>query len=210
MSITLSNTFGSEASTASQLVPVATALGGVVLGAFLAGVRNWMTRRHRFKERQLAELYSPLLGLREAIRVTSEFRHAVGKISKGILQKQLAAARKREDPAVLEQQLEYQTASIKKSIDYDNHQLREQLLPWYEEMLRVYREKMWLARPETRQQFEELVRFVDLWKRFLASAIEPGVLDEIEHGEERLKPLYDHIEEVHGNLVKDVARGRNT
>ena len=193
----------------TAVVSVVAALGGVALGATLAASRDKAGRKHRLIERQLAELYSPLLGLRNAIRVASEFRQRIHREQKGIHAKRLENARERNDPDELMRVSEGNRPMTERLIAYDSRQLREQLLPWYKEMLRIYRENLWLAEPETRHHFEELMRFIDLWDRFLASSFEPGVLDVVRHDERDLEPLYDHIEKRHGELIAELDRGRN-
>jgi hypothetical protein len=52
-------------------------------------------------------------------------------------------------------------------------------MPRYREMISVFREKMWLADPETRKFFSELVEFVDVWDKILDNHLPRAVAPEI-------------------------------
>ena len=50
-------------------------------------------------------------------------------------------------------------------IEYDNRQLREELIPAYRKMVNLFRDNMWLAESETKEYFGQLIEFVELWER---------------------------------------------
>ena len=59
------------------LLPVASGLAGVLIGAWLSGRRDRSQRRLAFVEKQLAAFYSPMLGIREEILAVSLLRARV-------------------------------------------------------------------------------------------------------------------------------------
>ena len=50
-------------------------------------------------------------------------------------------------------------------------------------MIDVFRDKMWLAEPETREYFKGLIEFVDVWDKILANKLPRSVASEIGHTE---------------------------
>jgi len=88
---------------------------------------------------------------------------------------------------------------ILQTIRDENATLRKILMPRYHEMVSVFREKMWLAEPETRAYFPALVEFVDVWDKILAER-PASVAPAIGHTEKNLKPFYVHLEKMHDQL----------
>ena len=74
-----------------------------------------------------------------------------------------------------------QEAKFTKIIDWDNTKLQEELLPAYRQMLDLFRENYWLAKPETRDHYPTLVEFVEVWNRWLDDALPREVLERLEH-----------------------------
>ena len=70
-------------------------------------------------------------------------------------------------------------------------------MPLYRKMLDVFREKMWLAEPETRRYLPLLIEFVDVWERHIRGTMPDEVVQEIKHTEENLHPFYDHLTATH-------------
>ena len=97
---------------------------------------------------------------------------------------------------------------IMKEIEYNSQQLQDGLLPAYREMLRLYREKSWLAESGATEHFTAMVEFIDIWDRFLAKAIPRDVLQKLDHREETLEPLYQHVETTHELLRSKLAKGK--
>jgi hypothetical protein len=78
-------------------------------------------------------------------------------------------------------------------IEYNNKQLREELLPLYDRMLQIFTEQYWLAEPATRAHYDELVRFVELWHRHFEKSLPTPVLVQLKHSEGALAPLYENL-----------------
>lgn len=81
-----------------------------------------------------------------------------------------------------------------KIIEYDNNQLREELIPLYRKMLDLFTEKYWLADEDTRAYYQEFLEFVEIWERYLAEALPGDVIRKLGHTEENVLPFYEHIE----------------
>jgi hypothetical protein len=164
------------------VVSVIGALGvGGLLGALLSGLltsgRERAKRRVEFRTRQLDEFYGPLLSLHKEIRARSELRVKIQKVA-GL-------------PDL-------------KVMDDENKTLREVLIPHYREMVKVFREKMWLAEPETRDYFPGLIEFVDVWDKILSDRLPREIAPALGHTEENLKPFYAHLETTHDGLRAEI------
>ncbi len=89
-------------------------------------------------------------------------------------------------------------------VDDENKTFREVLMPRYQEMVNVFREKMWLAEPETRDYFPGLIEYVDVWDKILSDRLPREVAPAIGHAEENLKPFYSHLEATHDRLRSEI------
>src|SRR5712691_2577841 len=189
-------------------LPAITALLGAVIGAgagsWFASHRERTQRKHAFIEKQLSEFYSPMLGLRAEVKALSELRVK--------LQNEAAAAWRdlcagvapgAEAQALTERRFpEFQAL-----IEHDNKKLTERLLPAYRKMLALFRDNLWLAEEETRKHYSTLIEFVDVWDRWLEKSLPAEIIDRIEHGEDKLHPFYEHLQQQHDKLRALIARG---
>ena len=97
---------------------------------------------------------------------------------------------------------------FEKLIEYDNKQLQEELLPAYRQMVKLFRENLWLADVDTREHYQRLIEFVDLWDRWIAKSIPGEVIERLDHSEENLKPFYDHLQQRHDALRSKIEQGK--
>jgi hypothetical protein len=86
----------------------------------------------------------------------------------------------------------------------ENETFRNVLMPRYHEMIDVFRNKMWLAEPETREYFKSLVEFVDVWDKILANKLPHSIAPAIGHTEQNLHSFYQHLEEVHDRIRSEI------
>lgn len=171
-------------------------------------ITNWLTTRReraqravQFRQQQLEEFYGPLLAMPKEIRARSELRvklqqaidqkYAVGLLSAGL--------------GKTEETSDAQLPTITASIQDEAATFRNVLMPRYREMIDVFRQKMWLAEPETRGFFAQLVEYVDVWDKILAHTLPPSVAGAVGHTEKNLLPFYKHLEEVHDRLRSKVS-----
>ena len=170
----------------SVVSPIVSGFVGIRLGSGLAGGREISSRRYAFLQQQLEEFYSPMLGIRQEILAKSQLRWKIsdkaGEAWKELFPEGIG-------PEASGKISERRGPEFDALIKYDNDQLRKELIPAYQRMLDLFREKMWLAGETTLTYYPELVEFVEIWNRSLPLE----VFRKIGHTEERLKPLYDNL-----------------
>lgn len=158
------------------IIAAAIGLVGVWVGASLtsrfAARRERSQRKHAFMEKQLSEFYSPMLGLRTEVRTLSELRVRLQNEAGGAWQALCAAIPEGPGKAAALQALTAERYPLFGAlIESDNKRFRERLLPCYQKMVELFREKLWLAEQETRTHYAVLVEFVDIWDRWLENSI---------------------------------------
>jgi hypothetical protein len=187
-------------------IPAVSGLGGVMLGAWLSGRRETRQRQLTFVERQLLDFYSPLLGIRSEIRMRSELRVRVHNTADAEWRR-LCEEKKLIGVEALQKLTDERGKEFTEIIEYDNRQLKEELIPAYRKMVNLFRDNMWLAEAETKEYFRPLLEFVELWERWLAKTLPSEVIQSLEHGEESLHPFYDHLQNKHDELREKLERG---
>jgi len=187
-------------------IPAASGLGGVMLGAWLSGRREIRQRRLSFIEKQISEFYSPLLGIRSEIRMRSELRVKIHSTA-DIEWRKLCEKNRKVGVEALQKLTDERGKEFTEIVEYDNRQLKEELIPAYKRMVNLFRDNMWLAVPETKIYFESLLEFVELWERWLAKSLPPEVIQALEHSEESLHPFYDHLQNKHDELREKIEKG---
>lgn len=188
-------------------VPALAGLAGVVVGAWLTGRRERDQRRLAFVEKQLKEFYSPMLGLRTEVRMRTELRVRIHNTADAVWRSLCENARQVGVEA-LRDISQTRGPEFKKLIDYDNKQLQEELLPAYRQMAKLFRENLWLADPDTREHYQRLIEFVELWDRWLAKSMPAEVIERLEHSEDNLKPFYEHLQQRHDDLRAKIKQGK--
>lgn len=184
------------------LIAVCGTLGGGYLGHRYAKLQSRHSKALDFIERRVTEFYSPMVGCIRSIRALSELRVEVSNAAEAAWQDIVARA-----PAPF---LNHDKAfePFKGIVGYENEQLYRDILPTYERMIQIFTDHYWLADNEARKYYPELVRFVELWRRFKADVLPRDVLRKIEHSEERLAPLYVVLERQLAELTALLAHKR--
>jgi hypothetical protein len=135
----------SDASWLPVALGIAGTLVGVIVGAVLTqiwtGLRESRARRYHFVERQVQELYAPLMGLRKDIRAKSELRLKISQKATVVWQELVAD----KNPAIQLEIEKTRLPAFKAIIKYDNQQLTEELLPDYRTMLEIFKANYALA-----------------------------------------------------------------
>jgi hypothetical protein len=171
-------------------------------------ITNWLiTRRERaqravqFRKQQLEELYGPLLAIHKEIRARSELRvKLAGAIDDQHMKDMLLAG-----PAKVEEASDAHLPTIVANIQDEGATFRNVLMPRYREMIDVFRQKMWLAEPETREFFKKLIEYVDVWDKILDRKLPHAIAAAVGHTEINLHPFYKHLEEVHDRLRSEIS-----
>lgn len=189
------------------VIPSIAGLVGIVIGAWLSTKLEKYRAKLDFCARQLREFYSPLLGLREEIRILCEFRGEVSKQGHDVWQELCALGQQVKDPEVMRKFLEPEVKHIEGEVEYNNRQLSERLIPAYKRMIQHFRENFWLADPETRKFFPDLVKFVEGWERFLSRTHSPEVMRRIDVNETKLLQFYRHLQDTHNALRERLRQG---
>src|SRR5882672_3454171 len=167
------------------IIPLITA-GSGLLGVYVGGL--WGDRRERDKQKtdfvhaQLSEFYGPLISLRTEIKARSELRTKISNAADSTWRDLVAEA----DRVSIEekQRLSKERGpAFSAIIDDDNKTLRETLIPAYRQMMTIFREKMWLAEPETRIHFSDFLEFLEIWERVLRKALPNEVIGKLGHTE---------------------------
>jgi hypothetical protein len=171
------------------------------LKAELQSARELESRQAAFAARQLEEFYAPMVGCLRKLRAKSDLRLEISKTSDVAWQEIC----ERNPKPFIEHGRYFEP--FQKSIEYDNKQLREEILPLYDEMLSVFTRKYWLANPATRQWYPELTAFVELWYRWLDASIPGEVIEKMDHKEETLGPLYKDLEDQPAILHEKLSEG---
>lgn len=187
-------------------IPAISGLIGVVIGAWLTGRRERSQRRLGFAEGRLKDFYSPMLGLRNEIRMRSELRVRIHDTADAVWRDLCAQAREAGVEA-LRDISSTRGPEFTKLIEYDNKQLQEELLPAYRQMAKLFRENYWLADPDTRSYYQQLIEFVELWDRWIAKSIPGEVIERLGHSEDKLKAFYEHLQQKHDSLRKKIEDG---
>jgi hypothetical protein len=173
--------------------PIPNSLLGALVGAWVVyhfGVRQLVAqRRLGFVERQLTEFYAPLAGLRKQIRAKSELRLKISNAANGAWRDICSSY---GGQPVHDHEARF--APFKKIIDYENDQLKNELVPMYRQMLAHFTEHYHLADAETPNYYEGFLEFVELWNRWLVDSIPGEVIQRLGHTEEKIKRFYDHLE----------------
>lgn len=187
-------------------VPAISGLVGVVIGALLTSGRERKQRKLAFLEKQLSTFYSPMLGLRNEIKTHSAFRTRVQNEANAAWG-QLCQESDSLSIEARQRITNERGPEFTRIIEYDNNKLHEELLPAYRKMVELFREYYWLAEPETRDFYGDLVEFVEVWNRWIEKALPVEVLKRLEHGEDKLAPFYKHIEQTHNAIRQKLKDG---
>jgi hypothetical protein len=182
----------------------------ILLSALTAA---WFTRRHylhqrrlAFREQQLREFYSAILGLRKIIQAKTEIRVKVWTASDETWKQLCQEARRSYAPIETQERLSRERfPSFQKGIDFDQDQLRNEVLPMFRQMVVLFKEKYWLADPDTQQFLPALTEFVELWDRNIAGAMPWEVIEHLKPTEKGVEPFYQHIELKHEALRKELS-----
>lgn len=109
-------------SVASVLVPAAAGLGGVWLGVWLNARNERRRRQFDFTEKQLRELYSPLLSIRKHIRALSELRVQIATVAGNVWQELCVEAQERDGAKALQELTSSRSPEFNAIIEYENEQ----------------------------------------------------------------------------------------
>lgn len=163
----------------SQNFSAITGLLGVYIGMWLTNRQTVTQRKLDFYEKQLRELYSPLVGVRKEIQILSEFRLAGAEASQKWWQKICERGKHIKDMDKSVNFYDKEGEKITTQIEYENKQLVEKIIPAYRQMVNIFKDNYWLAEEQTKEHFPTLVKFVEVWERYLSRTHPMDVIKEI-------------------------------
>lgn len=175
------------------LITAASGLLGVALGSFLTSRNQRKERKERFILDQLRDFYAPMLGIRERLRAKSGVRLKVSNAA-GAVWPHLMKEARRFGIDHLQETREQLSPQFQKIIEHNNHQLREETIPLYGQMVDLFTAKMHLTESSTRAHFPALVEFVEMWDRSLRGTLPREVAERVGPNEESLMPFYADLE----------------
>lgn len=187
---------------AKIVIPSAITLLAGYLAYRFANRQSRYRKYLEFKERQVTSFYSPMIGCLKSIRAHSELRSDLSKAA-GTAWDNIC---KNAPHPFLDHEERF--VPFKKLIEYDNKKLREEILPFYDKMLKIFTDNYWLAEESTKAHYSELCRYIEIWNRWLDRSLPSEVLQEIEHDEERLKPFYKDLDVQLSNLLKIISNNK--
>ena len=190
----------------SVILSIVAALG---VGGWIGSlINNWMTIRRetaartvQFRKQQLEQFYGPLLAMHKEIRARSELRVKLQEAIDARHIKDMLYA----GPGKTDEASDAHVPAILTNIRDENETFRNVLMPRYHAMIDVFRDRMWLAEPETRKYFKTLIEFVDVWYKILADKLPHSIAPAIGHTEQNLQPFYQHIEDVHDRIRLEIS-----
>jgi hypothetical protein len=97
---------------------------------------------------------------------------------------------------------------FEKLTEYENRQLREDIIPAYRKMLGLFATKMHLAEFPTIQYFPTLLEFVEIWNRWLDQSLPVEVLGQLRHSEEKLYPFYEDLADNFARMQRALQETR--
>ncbi len=162
------------------------------------------TKALEFNAKQVAELYSPMIGCIRNIRAHSELRVELSGAADGAWRKICELA----PHPFFDHEKHFEP--FNRLIEYDNVKWREELFPLYQKMLSIFTDNYWLAEESTQQYYPELCRFIEVWNRWINEALPREVLMEINHTEDRLKDFYADLERHMKRLRESIAMSKST
>ncbi|WP_310610975.1 hypothetical protein [Limnohabitans sp.] len=185
--------------TAPSIVAVLGTLAGGFLGHRYASIQTRTAKAIEFKQQRLREFYSPMVGHLHRVRALSNLRVEISTASDVAWQKIC----ERQPMPFLDHEKYF--APFKAAIEYDNTQLYAEILPTYDKMVETFTSNYWLASSAVQSHYSELCRFVELWHRYKGQSIPMETLEELEHTEVRLQPLYELLESELSSIRSEVA-----
>lgn len=165
-------------------------VGGLIV--YIFGIRKLSIEiKNAFIQKQMSEFYSPIAGYRKRIRAKGEVREKITRLAGESWQEVCEPYSESGQPMLNHDEL---FEPYRKIIEYDNQQLRDELLPLYRKILDIFTDKYWLADEETRTYYQSFLEFVEIWERYLVDSLPTGVIHKVKHTEDSVLPFYEHVE----------------
>ena len=162
-------------------------LGGVLIGSWMTARNQRIERRNAYITRQLQEFYSPMLSMRTDMAAKTETSRKINAIADRTFKEA------KPSDSVNDRGKSYtheQIVAVRDLRKYDYSQWESNIFPLYEKMLNHFMDHMWLAEPSTAKHYNDLVNYIEIWKRLSGLALTAEVVVELDTSDEKLEPLY--------------------
>jgi hypothetical protein len=173
-------------------ITAAAGLLGVAIGGWVTARTQKMERKSARIREQLMGFYAPLRGIRAEIRAKSELRVKLHSDADAAWRQVLASE---SDPVRKLKLEEEEWPKYDAVLKYSSEQLKSDLVPLYQRLLRQFTDQMWLAEQSTLRHYSALVEFVEIWNRHLKAPLPYDLIIRLGHEEKKIEPLYDDIEQ---------------
>jgi hypothetical protein len=131
----------------------------------------------------------------------------VATVSGNVWEQLCREAQARGGASALQELRSERSSSFNAIIEYENEQWKSELLPSYNQMLTIFREIFWLAEDSTREQFQKLIVYIELWERVLNKTIPGEVIAKLGVREAELEVLYADLEQTFQHLRRKLSSG---
>ncbi|GAB6990867.1 hypothetical protein [Paenibacillus pini] len=168
----------------------------IASGAIYFSFRQYRFQKYLgFVERQLDQFYGPMLGCINYLDANRALRIF-------LYEKESEVMNDNDIDEFLDNKvrLEY----INNSIAYDNKIFLEQVFPQYRKMLSLFSEHSSCVLPETMKHYQTLYKFVGIWERHFAKAVNREVVARLDFEEDKLIDLYLNIRQTVDKLQKEL------
>ncbi len=170
-----------------------------ILGASLTIFVQKGFNRIAFIDRQIEQFYSPMVGLRRKLLALDSVNSLVGRSildEMGSFPSEIDLAQMTDPQKV-----------FMRDVDYTNEQLTSEILPIYEEMVRLFRDNHWLVEPATGAYEELLISFVEKVKRDLQNALPREARKALPKNDKDLEGFYAEVEETLNRFTNRKRKG---
>lgn len=168
-----------------DIIAPASGLLGVAVGGYFTAQNQKRERQQQRIKDELAEFYSPMLGLRAQVLAKSERAQSRHRGMQNLRAERFPL--------------------FEKIIYYNNQQqLAEEIIPAYRKMVDLFISRMHLADCSALQHFPALLEFVEIWNRWLDKSLPPEVLEQLNHSEQKLYPFYEDLASNFARLQQEL------
>lgn len=181
---------------------ITSTVGGAFFWLWICSCREQGRRKRAFIEKQVQELYSPLVAILRQVRALCEERR---RTAERAWDESCREARAQGDQEALQRLNAARSILVRALAREKDEQWKSQVLARYKVMLQIFQEKIWLAEEHTCALFQKLNVYVELWERGLDRAIPVEVIAWLNVREADILPLYEDLEQTFQNLRSKMA-----
>lgn len=189
----------------TPLFAIISALMGTFFG-YKFGVKQLVLRKRlEFIEKQIKEFYSPMVSLVTDINSKIKLTNKISKISDEEWSKIFKGLGPREYEILRK---DNNIVKFSKIFDYHKEEFLREIFPSYKKMLEIFREKFWLALPETRKWYNDFSDFIGIWDRHLEKSLPLELGLRIGHAGKELVPFFENLSKTLDFLLGKLEKGK--